>query len=100
MKKERKLVGRSMPLYKAITAITAPFTLSNCTPNLTMGGGLVSSTNPRIAASVIVWTGGSVSLQQREELPAVLVQVVTDCFRTFRAGLGAHTVAADVVARH
>lgn len=98
MKKVRNLVGRNMLLYEANTAITAPFTLLNCALQLTMRGGLVSSANPRISAPVVVWTWGSVSLQQREELPTVLVKVVTDCLRTFRARLGAHTVAADVVA--
>lgn len=64
---------------------------------LTVGGGLVSSADPRVAAPVVFRPRRSVSLQQREELTAVLVQVVADGLRAFRARLGAHAVAADVV---
>lgn len=65
--------------------------------SLTVGGGLVSPTDPSVATSLIFRPGRSVPLKQREELTAVLVQIVADGLRTFGARLGAHTVAADVI---
>lgn len=93
----RKPAAENMLFRRANAATAAPFTLLTSAPRLTVGGGLVSPADPRVAAPVIVRPRGAVSLQQREELTAVLVQVVADCFGTFRARLGAHTVAADVV---
>lgn len=79
-KKMRKLAGENMLFRRANAAIAAPLTLLNCALRLTVGGGLVSPADPRIAAPVIVRPRGAVSLQQREELTAVLVQVVADGF--------------------
>lgn len=93
-------VAENMLFYKANTAITAPFTLAEYTFPFTMGGGLVAPADPSVAAPVILCARGYISLQQREELTTVLVQVVTDCLWTFRARLGTHTVAADVITWH
>ncbi len=70
---------KNMLVDRANTTITASLALQSCTLRLTMSGGLVPPANPCIPAPVIIWPWGSVSLQQGEELAAVLVQVVADC---------------------
>lgn len=65
-----------------------------------MRWGFVPPPHTGIATSVVVRPRWSIRLKQREELTAVLVQVVADGLWTLGPGLGAYAVATNVITRH